>query len=104
MLHASAGALGSAAGHFMFRAAHGIAHFASQGLAFAGSECWDCRHPEQHLHAQNRSCNSISLHFASSPVRRGVSVPMMPRYGFSRKVRLQTVVHTAALLLLLEVD
>jgi hypothetical protein len=64
MLYAAAGARRGVAGHFMFRAAHGIADFAGHRLSLAGSERRNRHQPNQHLHPKNRSRNSISLHFA----------------------------------------
>jgi hypothetical protein len=64
MLYAAARAIRGLAGHFMFRPAHGVAHFAGQGLALTGSQRWNRCQPDQHLHPKNRSRNSINFHSA----------------------------------------
>jgi hypothetical protein len=62
MLYAAARALRGIAGHFMLRPAHGVAHFAGQGLALTGSERRNRPEAGQHLHPKNRSRNSIHFH------------------------------------------
>jgi hypothetical protein len=46
----------------MLRPAHGVAHFAGQGLALTGSERRNRPEAGQHLHPKNRSRNSIHFH------------------------------------------
>src|SRR5579859_7077852 len=69
MLDAGARAIGSFAGHLMLCPAHGVAHFAGQGLALSGGQDWNRPQANQHLHAENHSRYSIHLHPRLSPLR-----------------------------------
>jgi hypothetical protein len=46
----------------MFRSAHGVAHFAGQGLALTGGKGWNRCQPNQNLDSKHRSRNSIRFH------------------------------------------
>jgi hypothetical protein len=45
----------------MFNPAHGVAHFAGQGLALAGGQRRNHRQRDQHVHPNNRSRNSLNF-------------------------------------------
>jgi hypothetical protein len=64
MLDAGARAFRGIARHLMFRPAHGVAHFAGQGLAVTGSQRRDRPEPGQHLYSKNCSRNPIRFHSA----------------------------------------